>query len=105
MKSGMNLLRMPEVNNVVFHGDRAYEISVEVSEQTLRQYGLTMSAISQAIKDSAVDMPGGTIKSDGGDILLRTKGQVYTGTEFSQIVLRTYADGTRLTLGRHRQYR
>ena len=94
-----DLLRMPEVNNVVFHGDRAYEISVEVSEQTLRQYGLTMSAISQAIKDSAVDMPGGTIKSDGGDILLRTKGQVYTGTEFSQIVLRTYADGTRLTLG------
>ena len=94
-----DLLRMPEVNNVIFHGDRAYEISVEVSEQTLRQYGLTMSAISQAIKDSAVDMPGGTIKSDGGDILLRTKGQVYTGTGFSQIVLRTYADGTRLTLG------
>jgi multidrug efflux pump subunit AcrB len=44
-------------------------------------------------------MPGGTIKSEGGDILLRTKGQVYTGTEFSQIVLRTFADGTRLTLG------
>ena len=43
-------------------------------------------------------MPGGTIKSDGGDILLRTKGQVYTGSEFGQIVLRTFADGTRLTL-------
>jgi multidrug efflux pump subunit AcrB len=93
-----DLLRMPEVNNVIFHGDRSYEISVEVSEQTLRQYGLTMSEISQAIRNTAVDMPGGTIKSDGGDILLRTKGQVYTGTEFSQIVLRTFADGTRLTL-------
>ena len=44
-------------------------------------------------------MPGGTIKSEGGDILLRTKGQAYTGSEFSQIVLRTFADGTRLTLG------
>jgi multidrug efflux pump subunit AcrB len=65
----------------------------------LRQYGLTMSEISQAIKNTAVDMPGGTIKSEGGDILLRTKGQVYTGTEFSQIVLRTFSDGTRLTLG------
>ena len=94
-----DLLRMPEVNNVIFHGDRPYEISVEVSEQTLRRYGLTMSEISQAIKNTAVDMPGGTIKSEGGDILLRTKGQVYTGTEFSQIVLRTFADGTRLTLG------
>ncbi len=94
-----DLLRMPEVNSVIFHGDRPYEISVEVSEQTLRRYGLTMSEISQAIRNTAVDMPGGTIKSEGGDILLRTKGQVYTGTEFSQIVLRTFADGTRLTLG------
>jgi multidrug efflux pump subunit AcrB len=93
------LLRLPQVNNIINYGDRAYEISVEVSEQTLRQYGLTMSEVSQAIRNSAVDMPGGTIKSEGGDILLRTKGQVYTGTEFSQIVLRTFPDGTRLTLG------
>ena len=93
------LLRMPEVNNVVYHGDRSYEISVEVSEQTLRQYGLTMSEVSQAIKNTAVDMPGGTIKTEGGDILVRTKGQVYTGTEFAEIVLRTFADGTRLTIG------
>jgi multidrug efflux pump subunit AcrB len=90
---------MPEVNSVFFYGDRPYEISVEVSEQTLRKYGLTMSEVSQAIRNTAVDMPGGTIKSEGGDILLRTKGQVYTGSEFSQIVLRTYPDGTRLTLG------
>jgi multidrug efflux pump subunit AcrB len=94
-----DLLRMPEVNNVMFYGDRSYEISVEVSEQTLRQYGLTMSEISQAIRSTAVDLPGGTIKSEGGDILLRTKGQVYTGSEFGEIVLRTFSDGTRLTLG------
>ena len=93
-----DLLRMPEVNSVLYYGDRPYEISVEVSEQTLREYGLTMSEVSQAIRNSAVDMPGGTIKAEGGDILLRTKGQAYTGTEFGQIVLRTFTDGTRLTL-------
>ncbi len=92
------LLQMPEVNNVIFHGDRAYEISIEVSEHTLRRYGLTMSEISQAIKASSVDLPGGTIKTEGGDVLLRTKGQVYTGQQFGKLVLRTYADGTRLLL-------
>ena len=92
------LLRIPEVNAVDILGDRPYEISVEVSEQDLRQYGLTMSEISQAIRASSVDMPGGSIRSEGGDILLRTEGQVYTGQEFSQLVLRTYPDGTRLTL-------
>jgi multidrug efflux pump subunit AcrB len=93
------LMQLPAVNKVRILGDRPFEISVEVSEQTLRQYGLTMSEISQAIKNSSADLPGGTIKSAGGDILLRTEGQVYTGIEFSELVLRTFADGTRLTLG------
>ena len=93
------MMRLPEVNRVEFLGDRPYEISVEVSELTLRQYELTMSEISQAIKDSSVDLPGGTIKTEGGDILLRTEGQVYTGIDYSDLVLRTFPDGTRLTLG------
>jgi multidrug efflux pump subunit AcrB len=92
------LMQLPAVSSVQFLGDRAYEISIEVSEGVLRQYGLTMSEVSQAIKNSSVDMPGGTIKSEGGDILLRTEGQVYRGNEFASIVLRTFADGTRLTL-------
>jgi multidrug efflux pump subunit AcrB len=93
------LMQLPEVNRVQFLGDRAYEISVEVSEHTLRQYGLTMSEISQAIKNSSADLPGGTIRSAGGNILLRTEGQLYTGIEYSGLVLRTFSDGTRLTLG------
>ena len=93
------LMQLPAVNKVRFLGDRPFEISIEVSEHTLRQYGLTMSEISQAVKNSSADLPGGTIKSRGGDILLRTEGQVYTGIEFSELVLRTFGDGTRLTLG------
>ncbi|MDH3752058.1 MAG: efflux RND transporter permease subunit, partial [Gammaproteobacteria bacterium] len=84
---------------VDFYGDRAFEISIEVSEHVLRQYELTMSEVSEAVRASSVDMPGGTIKTDGGDILLRTEGQVYTGLEYADLVLRTYPDGTRLTLG------
>jgi multidrug efflux pump subunit AcrB len=68
------LLQLPSVNKINYFGDRPYEISIQVSERTLREYGLTMSEISQAIRNSSIDMPGGTIKSEGGDILLRTKG-------------------------------
>jgi len=94
-----DLLAMPEISQVDFYGDREFEISVEVSEHVLRQYGLTMSEVSQAIRSSSIDLPGGTIKTAGGDILLRTEGQVYTGREFAALVLRTFPDGTRLTLG------
>lgn len=93
------LLTMPEISKVEFYGDRAFEISIEVSEHVLRQYGLTMSEISEAVRASSVDLPGGTIKTKGGDILLRTEGQLYTGLEYADLVLRTYPDGTRLTLG------
>jgi multidrug efflux pump subunit AcrB len=93
------LTALPEVNQVQFLGDTPFEISIEVSEHALRQYGLTMTEISDAIKRSSVDLPGGTINASGGDILLRTEGQVYTGAEFAELVLRTYADGTRLTVG------
>ena len=92
------LLTMPEISKVDFYGDRAFEISIEVSEHILRQYGLTMSEVSEAIRASSVDLPGGTIKTAGGDILLRTEGQVYTGVEYGDLVLRTFSDGTRLTL-------
>ena len=71
-----DLLSMPEISQIDFYGDRAFEISVEVSEHVLRQYGLTMSEVSQAIRDSSIDLPGGTIRTEGGDILLRTKGQM-----------------------------
>jgi multidrug efflux pump subunit AcrB len=93
------LMRIPSVNQVQILGDRDYEISIEVSEHVLRQYGLTMSEVSQAVRNSSIDLPGGAIRSEGGDILLRTEGQVYTGQEYAQLVLRTFPDGTRLTLG------
>jgi multidrug efflux pump subunit AcrB len=93
-----DLMRFPEVTQVQYLGDRDYEISIEVSEHVLRQYGLTMSEISQAIRDTSVDLPGGAIKTTGGNILLRTEGQVYTGMDYGDLVLRTFPDGTRLTL-------
>jgi len=92
------LLDYPEIKSINMMGDRSYEISIEVTENTLREYDLTMSEISQAVRASSVDLPGGRIRSEGGDILLRTKGQVYTGEEFGNLVLRTYPDGTRLLL-------
>ncbi len=93
------LTSLPEVNQAQILGNRNYEIGIEISEQILREYGLTLSEVANAIRKSSVDMPGGAIKTDGGDILLRTKGQAYVGREFEDLVLRAFPDGTRLTVG------
>ena len=87
------------VSQVVLQFSRPYEISIEVSEQTLRRHGLTLAAIGKAIESSSIDIPGGSIKADAGEILLRTKGQAYRGAEFEDIVVLTRADGTSVTVG------
>ncbi len=78
---------------------REYEISIEVPEQTLRRFGLTFDEVVEAVRRGSLDRPGGSVKTAGGEILLRTKGQAYTAPEFAEIVLRTEPDGTRLLLG------
>lgn len=78
---------------------RPDEISVEVSENTLRRYGLTLDAVATAIRRSSLDLPGGAIKAGGGEILVRTQGQYYRGREFEDIVVVTRQDGTALRLG------
>ena len=77
---------------------RPYEISIEVSEQALRRHGITLDQVARAIRNSSLDMPGGTIKSDGGEILIRSKGQAYRGEEFEEVVVLTRTDGHKVTL-------
>ena len=90
---------LPEVPLAEVTGSRPFEISIEVSEQTLRQYRLTLSQVAQTIRQWSIDLPGGSIRSEAGQIRLRTKGQAYTGAQFEQIVLLTQPDGTRVRLG------
>ena len=87
------------VSQVAVNYARPYEISIEVSEHTLRQYGLTLASVADAVRRSSLDLPGGSIKTQGGEILLRSKGQAYRGREFEEVVVLTQADGTTLTVG------
>ncbi|MEZ5490945.1 MAG: efflux RND transporter permease subunit [Gammaproteobacteria bacterium] len=94
-----DILDLEGISTVNVQYIRPLEISVEVSEFTLRQYGLTLDQIARAIDQASLDLPGGTIRTDTGEILLRTKGQVYQGEEYADIVVRSFADGSQLRLG------
>ncbi len=93
------MLALPEVTFVQEAGTRPFEIAIEISEHTLRQYGLTLDQVAQVIRRWSIDLPGGSIRSDAGNIRLRTTGQAYTGEDFAPIVLLTRADGSQVKLG------
>ena len=89
---------LPGVTQVSLQNTRSYEISIEVSEASLQRNGLSFQQVAQIIRLRSLDLPGGSIKTEGGEILLRTQGQVYWGHDFEQLVLLTRADGTRVYL-------
>ncbi|MCY4015279.1 MAG: efflux RND transporter permease subunit [Gammaproteobacteria bacterium] len=93
------VVALPDVSSAEVMGSRPFEISVEISESALRQYGLTLDGVAQVIRRWSLDLPGGAIRSAAGDIRLRATGQAYTGQEFKDIVLLTRPDGTRIHLG------
>ena len=92
------VVALPDVSFAQVMGARPFEISIEVSEAALRQYGLTLEDVSRTIQRWSLDLPGGAIRSAAGDIRLRATGQAYTGQEFEDIVLLTQPDGTRIRL-------
>jgi multidrug efflux pump subunit AcrB len=93
------LLTLPEVSAADVVGARNYEIGIEISEQLLREYHLTLGDVAQIIAASSLDLPAGSVQTKNGDIMLRTLGQAYVQQDFERIVLKTWPDGTRLLLG------
>src|SRR5690606_31296213 len=93
------LLALPVISDVEVTGIRDYEISIEVSEATLRKYGLTMDDVTQAVRRASLNLPGGRLRSNAEEINIRTMGRMYTGVEYEDIVVVTRADGTSIRLG------
>ena len=85
---------LPGITQVSLVNTRPYEISIEVSESDLQRFGLTFSQVAEAVRARAIDLPGGAIKTEDGEILLRTKGQVYWGEEYERLVLLSRPDGS-----------
>ena len=90
---------IPGITQVDVGNARAYEISIEISESQMRRHRLTFEQVATAVRRSSLDLPGGSVKTVGGEFLLRTKGQAYSGEEFESLVLLTRPDGTHVKLG------
>jgi multidrug efflux pump subunit AcrB len=89
---------LPEVSQADLVFDRPYEVSIEISEETLRRHELDLETVARAVRNASLDLPGGSVKTAGGEILLRAKGQAYRGIEFEDIVVLTRNDGTLVRL-------
>jgi multidrug efflux pump subunit AcrB len=75
------------------------EVAIEITETDLRRYNLSFTEVARAIRHSSVNVPAGLIKSPFGNVQIQTREQAYGGEDFSEIVIRSYSDGSELRLG------
>ncbi len=95
-----DLQQLPEISQVGVFGTREYEIAIEVSEQRLREYGLNFDQVTAAVRRSNLNLAGGTIRTQGEEIRVRTMGRKYTGKELAAIVVLAKPEGEIITLDR-----
>ncbi len=92
------MLRYSGISLVELQGAREYEISIEVPEENLRKYDLTIQRIGEVVAESSRNFPAGTLESVAGDVLLRIQEKGYVGEEYENIVVKSNPDGSLLRL-------
>ncbi len=90
---------VPKISQVQITGTRPYEISIEVSEEKLRKLGLKLSDIAQAVRGSTLDLPGGSVRTERGEVILRALGKRYEASAMASIPIKTMGDGSSILLG------
>jgi multidrug efflux pump subunit AcrB len=92
------LLQYSEITQVELVGVRPLEVSIEISQENLQRYKLTMDDVARRLRSAVIDMPGGALKTSGGEILIRMKERRDFGDQFARLPLITTADGNAVLL-------
>lgn len=92
------LLQDPQITQADLRGARRYEVAIEIDQDVLRTYNLTLDEVARRVRQTSIEIPGGSLETPGGDILLRVSERRDWAREFATIPLITTADGSVLFL-------
>jgi multidrug efflux pump subunit AcrB len=90
---------LPWVSTINLFGTRREEVTIELSEDSMRRYGLTFSEVAAAIRASSVNLSSGQVRTATGDVLLRARNLADNETDFSRIILRQTPQGGIVRVG------
>jgi len=93
------ILQLSGITLVDYMDEKEREISIELSDEKLAMYGLNFQQVAQAIRNDSINLPGGSIRTQNGEVMVRTVNQKYTGDEFAKIIIKQGPLGSRIRLG------
>ncbi|MEO0816680.1 MAG: efflux RND transporter permease subunit [Pseudomonadota bacterium] len=77
----------------VVQGTLGEEVSVEVSEETLRRYNLTLNDVANAIRASSLNASGGRVRTNTGDVSIQARQLADTAEQFESIIVSQTPEG------------
>ncbi|MFW5499768.1 MULTISPECIES: efflux RND transporter permease subunit [unclassified Maridesulfovibrio] len=92
------LIGDPGITQVELTEVSGLQVSIEIPQDKLRAYGLTLSDVADSLAKTSVELPGGGIKTEGGEILVRFKERRDYAREFARVPIVTGDDGTQVLL-------
>ena len=87
------------IAQVRINGFSDQDISIELPEDVLRRYGISVTDIQAAIARQSLDMPAGTLQTRDGDLIVRFNELRRTPHEFSDLIVISSKSGGRIRLG------
>ena len=93
------LLQRPGITLMTLPAARPLEISLEVPQRNLRAYNLTLERIAREVREAAIELPAGGVKTPGGEVLLRTQERRDFAREYTNIPVAAAPDGSQILVG------
>ncbi|EKK03397.1 RND transporter, HAE1/HME family, permease protein [Rhodopirellula baltica SH28] len=93
------ILALPSVSVADLVGTPDYQIDIEIPEDTLRKYNLSLQSVAQIVRANNVELPGGTLRGRSQEVLLRGSDKSSVGSGIKEIPLVSQPGGAVLTVG------
>lgn len=90
---------LPGGVNTEVWSTRNPEVSIELSEEAMRRYGLTFDEVANAVRAHSLNAGGGSVRTEEGSFQLQVRNLADTQSDFERIIIRQTAEGGALTVG------
>ena len=95
-----DLLALDGVSTVEVTGVPVDQIGIEIRQETLRAYGLSLGGVADRIRAENLDRSGGVLQSGDARVQVRTLGEETVGADLSDLPVIRGEDGASVPLGR-----
>ncbi len=87
------LLTADEISSIELRGTPSEEVHIEINQANLQRFNLSLSEVASIIGRNAIEQSAGSVRTEGGEILVTLNDRRYWAAEFRDIVLRHDASG------------